>query len=66
MTLEELCSELDVSAIYLTKQWTMIKARRAMEGIYLYKMGRGSRARYGVRIAGEEKVRWEHKEGFKI
>ena len=66
MTLEELCSELDISPIYLTKQWAMIKARRAMEGIYLYKSGRGKRARYGVRMLGEEKVRWEHIEGFKI
>jgi hypothetical protein len=37
-----------------------------MGGLYLYKSGRGKRAQYGVRRAGEEKVRWEHIDGNKL
>jgi hypothetical protein len=66
MTLEELCSELGISVYYAKNQWAVVKAKRAMGGLYLYKSGRGKRAQYGVRRAGEEKVRWEHIDGNKL
>ena len=59
MTLEELCEELGISVPYAKNQWANIKATRAKNGLYLYKLGRGSSAQYGVRRYGEEKVRWE-------
>lgn len=59
MTLEELCEELDISVPYAKNQWANIRANRAKQGLYLYKVGRGDKAQYGVRKHGEEKVRWE-------
>lgn len=59
MTLEELCDELGISVPYAKSQWANIRATRAKQGLYLYKIGRGDKAQYGVRKHGEEKVRWE-------
>lgn len=59
MTLVELCEELDISVPYAKNQWANIRANRAKQGLYLYKVGRGDKAQYGVRKHGEEKVRWE-------
>lgn len=59
MTLQELCDELGISVAYARNQWASVKATRAKNGLYLYKIGRGDRAQYGVRKHGEEKVRWE-------
>jgi hypothetical protein len=59
MTITEICEELGVSENYLRKQWAAIRATRAKHGLYLYKVGRGDSAQYGVRRQGEEKVRWE-------
>lgn len=59
MTLVELCDELGISVAYAKSQWANIRATRAKQGLYLYKVGRGDKAQYGVRKHGEEKVRWE-------
>ena len=59
MTLVELCNELGISVAYAKSQWANIRATRAKQGLYLYKIGRGDKAQYGVRKHGEEKVRWE-------
>lgn len=59
MTLIELCDELGISVAYAKSQWANIRATRAKQGLYLYKIGRGDKAQYGVRKHGEEKVRWE-------
>lgn len=59
MTLQELCDELGISVAYAKNQWANIRANRAKYGLYLYKIGRGDSAQYGIRRHGEEKVRWE-------
>lgn len=59
MTLQELCEELQISENYARNQWAAIKATRAKYGLYLYKLGRGATAQYGVRRQGEDTIRWE-------
>ena len=57
MTIEELAEELDLSSLYLAKNFIKIRDRLEKEGTSIKKLGRGKEARYFIKMPDEEEYR---------
>lgn len=56
MSLNELGSLLNLKPSYIKYHWNVVKERYEKRGIFLYKLGRGEEANYGVKLPWESEI----------